>query len=139
MVLSDTKEQSRVLVVGEEAAKGLATHLAEDWDVRLLSNDESIIGNVATNQFESDVVEYEAGVLQDHVDDEDTAVVVTERDQVGLLVVQSLNACCNVDQIFVRVDDPQNRHAFEDLDCEILETGAVLRPEVEQALERGAD
>lgn len=42
MVLSNSQESDRMVVVGEEAAKGLADNLPEEWDVRLLSNDEEI-------------------------------------------------------------------------------------------------
>lgn len=136
MIQTDTEEPTPVLVVGQEAAKGLADHLAEEWPVRLLSDDRSVVESADTESMESRHVEFNAAELEPHAYDADSAVIVAERDRAGLLIAQLLSSVCNVDRVSVRVDDPENLDAFEGLDCQVIETGPVLRSEVEQVLPR---
>lgn len=135
MVLrSDTGDDSQVLVIGGETAKGLATHLAGEWPVRVLTTDEKIVERTASDSFEAFAVDFEATDLKRHAAEANTAIVVPEHDRVGLLVTQLLTAICGLDSVLTRVDDPKNKNAFDTIDCEIIETGALLRPEVEQKL-----
>lgn len=127
-------DSTQVLVIGGEAAKGLAAHLAEAWDVKLLSDDEEIVASAGSEQFDAGHVDFEGDDLERHASDADAAVVGTERDRVGLMVVQLLNTACDLDRVLVRVNDPKKKDAFRDVDCKIIETGSLLRPEVERAL-----
>lgn len=126
-----------VLVFGGRAAKGLATYLAETWDVELLTEDETIAARARSEPYEAEVVEYDAETFDQYVDPAGVAIVATERDSVGLMITQLLNTTCKVDDVLVRVDDPKNREAFEDIDCELIETGEVLREAVEATIAPG--
>jgi Trk K+ transport system NAD-binding subunit len=128
------RENTPVLVIGEETAKGLAVDLASDWDVRLLSTDETVVTSSATQVSDTRHVDFRASELKEHSSGVSLAVVLTERDRAALLVTQLLNTVCDVDRVFVRVDDPSKKDAFENLNCTVIETAKLFRPEVESIL-----
>lgn len=137
MLHSNTEDSCQLLVVGGEMAKGLAVHLAGEWHVRLLSDDESLVRATDSARFDAVAVEFEAGELERHACDADTALVVTDCDRTGLLVTQLLDTVCEIEHILTRVDDSRNRGAFEAIDCDLIETAPLLQPAVEQKLSAG--
>lgn len=139
-LLPTTGDSTQLLVIGGEAAKGLAAHLAETWNVRLLSDDKEVVRSARSadsEQFDVRHLDLEADDLQPHVGDVDTAVVGTDRDRAGLMVAQVLTTVCGVDRVLVGVNDPKNEDAFQDVDCETIETWSLLRSEVERVLSPG--
>ena len=122
-----------VAVFGGRLAKGLAMRLSSGRTVRLLSADRSVVESSRSAPFEARHVDYRSANLSEHVADA-AAVVVPDRDRIGLLVAQKLAASGTVDRILVRLDDPQYEAAFEDIDCELLDLGSVLHETVESSL-----
>ena len=122
-----------VAVFGGQLAKGLAMRLSSGRTVRLLSADRSVVESSRSAPFEARHVDYRSANLSEHVADP-AAVVVPDRDRIGLLVAQKLSASGTVDRILVRLDDPQYEAAFEDIDCELLDLGSVLHETVESSL-----
>ena len=122
-----------VAVFGGRLAKGLAMRLSSGRTVRLLSADRSVVESSRSAPFEARHVDYRSANLSEHVADA-AAVVVPDRDRIGLLVAQKLAASGTVDRILVRLDDPQYEAAFEDIDCELLDFGSVLHETVESSL-----
>ena len=123
-----------VTVFGGRLAKGLAMRLSSDRTVRLLSADRSVVESSRSAPFEARHVDYRSANLSEHVADAAAAVVIPDRDRIGLLVAQKLAASGTVDRILVRLDDPQYEAAFEDIDCELLDFGSVLHETVESSL-----
>ena len=123
-----------VAVFGGRLAKGLAMRLSSGRTVRLLSADRSVVESSRSAPFEARHVDYRSANLSEHVADAAAAVVVPDRDRIGLLVAQKLSASGTVDRILVRLDDPQYEAAFEDIDCELLDFGSVLHETVESSL-----
>jgi Trk K+ transport system NAD-binding subunit len=132
--LASTEDPIQVVVVGGETAKGLATHLSNDREVCLLSDDEQVVANASSEEFDARHVDLKCRDLAEHADDADVAVVGTERDRVGLIVAQSLATACDLESVLVRVNDPANEPAFRDVNCEVIETGPVLGAEIERIL-----
>ena len=122
-----------VAVFGGRLAKGLAMRLSSGRTVRLLSADRSVVESSRSAPFEARHVDYRSANLSEHVADA-AAVVVPDRDRIGLLVAQKLAASGTVDRILVRLNDPQYEAAFEDIDCELLDLGSVLHETVESSL-----
>ena len=122
-----------VAVFGGRLAKGLAMRLSSGRTVRLLSADRSVVESSRSAPFEARHVDYRSANLSEHVADA-AAVVVPDRDRIGLLVAQKLSASGTVDRILVRLNDPQYEAAFEDIDCELLDLGSVLHETVESSL-----
>ena len=123
-----------VAVFGGRLAKGLAMRLSSGRAVRLLSADRSVVESSRSAPFEARHVDYRSANLSEHVADAAAAVVAPDRDRIGLLVAQKLAASGMVDQILVRLNDPQYEAAFEDIDCELLDFGSVLHETVESHL-----
>lgn len=76
---------------------------------------------------------YEAGLTAERLDitdlrslrradvgDVETAVVASDSDSVNILAAQLLSAAFDVERIVVRVDDPRNHSAFDDMDVETV-------------------
>ena len=123
-----------VAVFGGRLAKGLAMRLSSGRTVRLLSADRSVVESSRSAPFEARHVDYRSANLSEHVADAAAAVVIPDRDRIGLLVAQKLAASGTVDRILVRLNDPQYEAAFEDIDCELLDFGSVLHETVESSL-----
>ncbi len=136
-MIPSTGDSTTVTVIGEQAAKGLAVNLEEEWNVRLLSEAADVVESAASNPVEARHVDYAASDIERHACGADVVVVVTARDRTALLVTQLLNTICDVGRVFVTVDDPRHRDAFEGIDCEVVETGSLLRSEVEHGLTAG--
>ena len=124
-----------VAVFGGRLAKGLAMRLSSGRAVRLLSADRSVVESSRSAPFEARHVDYRSANLSEHVADAAAAaVVIPDRDRIGLLIAQKLAASGTVDRILVRLNDPQYEAAFEDIDCELLDFGSVLHETVESSL-----
>jgi Trk K+ transport system NAD-binding subunit len=133
-LLTSSEDSTQLLVVGGETATGLATHLAENWEVRLLSDQEEVVGKAGRQGFDARHVDFGTADLARHAGDADVAVFGTERDRVGLMVAQLLATACDLDSVLVRVNDPENMPAFRGVDCEVIETGPLLGAEIERVL-----
>jgi Trk K+ transport system NAD-binding subunit len=138
-LLNDTGDTRTLLVIGGEAAKGGAAHLADEWDVQLLSDETDIVDGATNAPYTSHRVELTASDLEPFASRADAAVVITEHDRVALRLAVLLNTIASLDDVFVRVDDPENRRAFEDVDCRVLEAGALFRSEIERQLGASED
>lgn len=136
---NDTGGGTDLLVIGGEAAKGGAAHLAERWDVHLLSDETDIVESARGDAIEADRVELTATDLEPFAARADAAVVIAEHDRVALRLAQLLNTVADIAEVLVRVDDPANRRAFEDVDCRVLEAGALFRSEIERQLGASED
>jgi len=127
-----------VAVFGGRIAMGLAIRLSSAWDVRLVSDDQAVVERSRSKPFEARHVDFRKADLSDHVGTVDAAVVVVDRDRVGLLVTQKLAVTEEVDPLLVRIKDPEYEAAFSDIDCEVLDVAAVLQETVETSLGRAS-
>lgn len=124
-----------VLVIGGQSACGVAVELAGDYEVTLVTDDESVARTARTREIEARRVELTDGSdLRRNAAGAEMAVVAAELDRVSLLVAQLLRVTCGVEEVVVRINDPENRDVFDDLDVELLDEGSLLAPEVERAL-----
>jgi Trk K+ transport system NAD-binding subunit len=133
----DTRDPT-VAVFGGRIAKGLAIRLSSAWDVRLVSDDQAVVERSRSEPYEARHVDFRRADLSTHVGTVDAAVVAVDRDRVGLLVTQKLAVTEEVDPLLVRLNDPEYEAAFSDLDCEVLDVGAVLQETVETSLGRAS-
>lgn len=130
---SDT--EPAVVVVGDEAAVGLATYLDDDCDVVLVSDDPEVVRQASTRGFDARLADVsDGGRLRGHTAGADAAVVATERDRRNFLVGQLLRTVCGVDSVAVCVNDPDNRELFADLDVDVVDGNSLVVPEVVDAL-----
>lgn len=124
-----------IVVVGGEAAVGVATYLDGDCTVVFVSGDGDVVARATARGLDArrtDVAD--GGRLSDHTVGADAAVVATERDRLNLLVAQLLRTVCGVDDVTVRVNDPDNRDVFEEVGVTVVDGGSLVATEVADAL-----
>ncbi len=130
-----SNDRQVAVVIGDEAAKAVADHLAADYDVTLLTDDRSVVKSAESVGVDAHHVDpTEGGRLKDHARGADVAVVGATRDRETLLAARLLRHGCGVDRVAVRINDPENRDLFRDLDVELLDTHTLLAPEIERVL-----
>lgn len=124
-----------LIVVGDEAAVGLAAHLDGDNEVVLVSDHDAVVRRAASRGLDARQTDVtDAGRLRDPAAEADAAVVATGRDRLNLLVAQLLRTVCSVGSVAVLVNDPDNRDVFDDLDVAVIDGGSVVASEVADAL-----
>jgi Trk K+ transport system NAD-binding subunit len=64
------------------------------------------------------------------VDDADLAVVACDGDDRNVLVAQLLTATLGVDDVVVRLADPRNADAFDDVDVDTVCVSSMLAEEI---------
>lgn len=134
-VPSAGEHEPTVLVVGSEAAKGLASHLADRWEVRLVSGDGRVARAAERDGLAARRADVTSGSeLEPHADGVEVAVVAAERDRESLLVAQLLRTVGGVEAVAVALNDPGNREFFEGVDVEVLNGQSALWRDVERAL-----
>jgi Trk K+ transport system NAD-binding subunit len=124
-----------LLVVGDEAAKGLATRLADSATVRFASGDESIIERARSQGLESAHVRpTEAASLCGVTTDVDVALVVTDADRTTLFTAQLLKTCCDVPSVVACLRDASNRDVFRNTRITVVDTPDVVAAAVSDVL-----
>lgn len=123
-----------ILIVGGQAAVGLASHLGSERDVTVITDGDDVVMS-AHDGVDVRTAEITRGSdLASVVDGAQTAVVAAERDRTGMLSAQLLRTACGVEDVTVLLNDPIHGDLFNDLDVEYLDCPTVLGPEVERTL-----
>lgn len=124
-----------VVVVGDEAAIGVAVYLDDEHQVRLLSNDPAVVRTGTSRGIDARLVELDdGGRLREHVEDVASAVVATDRDRSNLLVAQLLRTVGSVDHVVVIVNDPRFLEVFEDVEIEAIHGSSLVGPSIGDTL-----
>lgn len=141
-VIRTTTDEPRcesVLVIGGEAAKGLAAQL-EEYRVTFASGSDEVVRTARR-----------AGLDANHVDPTDgsdirslefdgaVAIVATERDRVNLLASQLLRTVSGVAHVVVWLHDSSNRDVYDDIDVDLVEAHHSLSHSVSKSLAADED
>jgi len=134
--IGDPNRTDHVVVVGgSEVGRTLATRLSGEYRVTLLDNGA---GPGLADRHGVDVhgVDVTDGSALRALDlDPDVVVSVAEHDRVNLLATQLVRSIWAVEDVVVRVNDPENDDVFEGLGVETVSTSAVLAAQVTEALD----
>jgi trk system potassium uptake protein TrkA len=126
-------------VVGSSReTRALAVHLAERFDVTFVSDRPSLFAGlpdgVETHQDSLDG----ASALAAAGLEADAAVVATDRDRTNLLVAQQLKTAAGVEQLIVRVNDPERADVFAAVGVETVSLADLMLPAVDSLLDEEA-
>lgn len=125
-----------VAVVGDDAARGVATRLADSATVQYLSDDEHLVQQAANQGLAAESVDVtDVGSLCAAAgDDLDAAVVSLDPDRTALLTAQSLRTTCDVEHVIVCVSETAYRDAFEDTELRIVDAASLLTGAIREKL-----
>lgn len=125
---TDTRTGRILILGGSYIGAALARHLGDDADVILLDPDPCVVARAER----AGLTAHEADIdstsdLREHgVRAADITVVASDDDGTNLLAAQLLRVAFGVERVIVRVNDPQNRDSFEELDIETVCATTVL-------------
>jgi Trk K+ transport system NAD-binding subunit len=124
-----------VVVGGGEVGRTLAVRLVGEYRVTLLDDgaDPTLAERHDVDVYEVDVTDGSA--LRALVLDPDVVVAAAEHDRVNLLAMQLVRSIWAVEDIVVRVNDPENETVFETIEVETVSTSALLAAQVTEALD----
>jgi trk system potassium uptake protein TrkA len=133
--LERPSRRRRVVVVGSSReTRALAEYLADRFDVTFVSDRASLLDGLPDgieslyDPLDGDSALASAGLSAD------AAVVATARDRTNLLVAQQLKTAAGVDDLVVRVNDPDRVDVFAAIGVETLCSSALVTPAVDDLL-----
>ena len=133
--LERPSRRRHVVVVGSSReTRALAEYLAERFAVTFVSDRASLLDGLADgveslyDPLDGDSAIGSAGLSAD------AAVVATARDRTNLLVAQQLKTAAGVEDLVVRVNDPDREDVFAAVGVETLCSSDLVTPAVDELL-----
>lgn len=135
------RRQRALVVGGGHVGRTVASHLSDEYDVTFLSRNRQAVERTERDGTAARHVEEIAANTLGEADAEDAslAVVASPDDGVNLLVAQLLRTRFEVENVVVRVADPEKLDSFDDLDVETVCVPDLLVAEVSARTESVAD
>jgi len=130
----------RVIVVGAgRVGRGLGTRLADRGEeVALIDVDEAVVEDARAQGFRVIVGDATEATVLERAGIENASVVAaaTGADDVNLLVAQLATTRYGVETVIARVNHPENRDAFDELDVRTISAGEAVAASMDNAIER---
>jgi Trk K+ transport system NAD-binding subunit len=133
----ESTDDSVIYVVGDDSiALGLAWKLADSAQTEFVSDDDSFVEDAEHAGLDARKADVTDPWSLDAVgvSNADMVVAASRRDDRNILIAQIFRTKFDVDEIVVRLDDPNNSDAFDDIDVRTICLTSVLADEIADQL-----
>lgn len=138
---SGTDQRSALVVCGGHVGRSLAVSLVDDYDVTFVSTRPEVVDRADRDGLAAHHVEtVDANSLERvGAGDASLAVAASGDDGTNLLAARLFSAKFGVEDVVLRVNDPERVDSFDDLDVTTVCVPDLLTAEVSTRLEAAAD